>query len=113
MVKMSQKAVKPIKLNDTDLFSLIGESIAGGNYVFTKHARQRSGQRKILEITVLGILEGKTGRKRRRNKRKDRYEIGAFDWNYCVEGVDLKNERVRIIITFEVNLMPIITVMWI
>jgi hypothetical protein len=108
-----KKAVKPGKKSDSDLFNLIKESIAQGNYVFTKHAIQRSGQRAILEITALDILEGRPGSRRRRNKRKDKCETGALDWNYCIEGVDVNQKMIRVIVTFEENIMPIITVMWI
>jgi hypothetical protein len=73
----------------------------------------RVGERAILEITVLDILEGRSLSKRRRNKRKDKFEEGAYDWSYCIEGEDRNNKKIRIIVTFEDNLMPIITVMWI
>ena len=107
------RAVKPKKKSDAVLLSLIKNCIAEGNYVFTKHAKERSGQRAILEITVLDILEGKAGSKRRRNKSKDTYESGALDWSYCIEGADVNQKKIRIIVTFEDKLMPIITVMWI
>lgn len=113
MSKKAKKAVGPSKKSDTELFKLIEDAIAQSNYVFTKHAVQRAQERRILEITVLDILEGKAKCKRRRNKRKDKFEGSAQDWNYCIEGVDVNQKRIRIIVTFEKNLMPIITVMWI
>jgi hypothetical protein len=113
VAKSTKKAVKPTKKSDLALFKLIEDSIELGNYVFTKHAMDRVGERAILEITVLDILEGRSLSKRRRNKRKDKFEEGAYDWSYCIEGEDRNNKKIRIIVTFEDNLMPIITVMWI
>lgn len=111
--RSTQETVKPLKKNDESLFELITRSISDGSYVFTNHAVKRTEERMILEVTVLDILEGKAGRKRRRNKSRDKYERNAFDWNYCIEGRDFDGRAVRIILTFEGNLMPIITVMWI
>jgi len=61
----------------------------------------------------LDILEGRDGRKRRRNKSKDKFEVGREDWNYCIEGINLDNEKIRIIISFAEGQVPIITIMWI
>lgn len=107
------KSVKPMKKSDADLFKFIEGSIADAKYIFTKHAKLRSSERKILETTVLDILENKSGRKRRRNKKKDKFEMNALDWSYCIEGEDVNADKIRVIITFEKDLMPIITVMWV
>ena len=104
---------KPKKKTDYELFELIEKSIRNGDYVFLPHARKRIGERRILEPVILAILEDKTGRKRKRNKAKDSYKTGNIDWNYCIEGVDPNNQKIRIILSFTKELMPIITVMWI
>ena len=59
---------------------------------------------------MLDILEGKLGRRRRRNKQKDKFQPGYDDWNYCIEGLSLDGEKIRIIVSFLEKLMPIITV---
>ena len=84
-----------------------------GEYIFKKHSRQRLKDREITDIEVLNILEGKKGRKRHRNKEKYKYEIVGEDWNYCIEGVNHDDFKIRIIVSFEQGLLPIITVMWI
>jgi hypothetical protein len=101
---------KPEKKPDSVLFALICQHIREGSYVFLSHAKKRLKERAILDIEVLDILEAKPGKKRRRNKNKDSYEESRLDWNYCIEGVDLEGERIRIIISFDEALMPIITV---
>ena len=64
---------------------------------------------------MLNILEGKPGYERKRNKKKDSFEAHYLyenleDWRYCIEGTDIDGKKIRIIITFAHNLMPIITV---
>jgi hypothetical protein len=104
---------KPGKKSDRELFTLLDEKIGRGEYVFKRHARQRQKDRNISDLEVLDILEGKYGRRRHRNKVKDSFEEGKEDWKYCIEGVNPDKKKMRIIISFEENLIPIITVMWI
>ena len=101
---------KPDKKTDIELFKLLEEKIKSGKYIFLKHAKIRQQERQILDIEVLDILEGKKGRNRRRNHIKDQYTIGYQDWNYCIEGTDLDENSIRIIISFMNDLVPIITV---
>ncbi len=101
---------KPDKKLDKELFNLICHKIQAGHYIFLNHAKTRLEEREILDIEVLDILEGKAGRKRQRNKAKDKYAEGRQDWNYCIEGVNLDADKIRIIISFDDDLMPIITV---
>jgi hypothetical protein len=104
---------KPLKKTDKELFDLLDKSIADGNYVFNKHAKQRQKDRSISDLEVLDILEGKYKRNRHRNKAKDKYEDGFEDWNYCIEGENLDGAKIRIIVSIKDGLVPIITVMWI
>ncbi len=71
-------------------------------------------ERNILEIDVLYLLSGKKGYGRKRNKKKDVYELQSIselaqDWKYCIEGYDVDGNSLRVIITFTNDLMPIIT----
>jgi hypothetical protein len=106
---------KPNKKNDKELFALIEQKITAGQYIFVPHAKQRLNERQIIELDVINILLGKSGYKRKRNKAKDRYDADdisnpAEDWKYCIEGKDIDDKNIRIIITFDGDLMPIITV---
>ncbi len=108
-------SAKPLKKTDNTLFSLIEEKVKEGSYIFLNHARQRQQERNISDLDVLGVLEGKPGYNRCRNKSKDSYEAQypnerPEDWKYCIEGTDIDGNKIRIIITFTDNLMPIITV---
>ena len=107
--------LKPSKKADQELFTLIERKIIEKNYIFAKHAKERQQQRNISDLDVLNILKGKTGYERKRNKSKDSYESSYIhnkpqDWKYCIEGKDIDERKVRIILTFTDDLMPIITV---
>lgn len=102
---------KPIKKTDKELYTLLERVIKKGNYVFLKHAKERQLQRHISDLDVLDILAGREGRDRKRNESKDQYKDGYQDWNYCIEGHNLDKEKIRIIISFMDDLVPIITVM--
>lgn len=104
---------KPKKKKDFDLFNQLDKKIYFNEYVFKKHAKIRQNDRNISDLDILNILEGKGNRKRHRNKRKDKFQFGHQDWNYCIEGLNLENRKIRIIISFQDNLLLIITAMWI
>jgi hypothetical protein len=106
---------KPIKKSDTELYALIEEKIEYKKYIFLSHANQRIRERKVSELDVIYLLAGKKGYGRKRNKKKDTYELHpiynkAQDWKYCIEGFDIDGNSLRVIITFTEDLMPIITV---
>ncbi|MCW8409784.1 DUF4258 domain-containing protein [Legionella sp. PATHC035] len=110
------KSGKPLKKADKELFILIERKIKEKNYLFTTHAKKRGQERNISDLDVLNILEGKPGYERKRNKKKDSYDElqdlndQPQDWKYCIEGKDIDGKKVRIIISFTEDLMPIITV---
>ena len=103
------KSTKPAKKSDAMLFDLLVKKIKKWSYVFLKHAKKRLKDRNINDLSVLDILENKPGRRRKRNKSKDKYEVGHQDWNYCIEGYNLDNLKIRIIVSFIDDLMAIIT----
>ena len=109
--KTEEKMISsPKKRSDREIFDLLDEKIRAEDYFFTPHAQFQCEERGIPENEILDILEGKSGTKRKRNRKKDLYEIGREDWNYCFEGINPDNLEIRIIITFYKNLIPIITV---
>lgn len=101
---------KPNKKTDLELWNLLADKICNGNYFFLAHAKERLKDRNVTDIDVLDILEDKNNRKRRRNKSKDVYMPGYQDWNYCIEGNDLDGKKIRVIISFNEDLMLVITV---
>lgn len=102
--------MKPSKKTDAELWDLIELKIHNVEYVFLNHAKQRQIDRAVTDVDVLNILENRKGCKRKRNKQKDVYIEGHEDWNYCIEGVDLDNKKIRVIVSFDTELMLVITV---
>lgn len=103
------------KKTDKQLFELIENKIESGNVLFTSHALKRMKERNITELTIISILAKESGSTRRRNKKKDVLEDisihePAQDWKYCIEGEFLGSNTIRIIVTFNDDRMPIITV---
>ena len=74
-------------------------------------SEKRQVQRDIDDLTVINILENNGNSRRRRNKQKDKYLFGCEDWNYCIEGYDSDDRKIRVIISFDSDQMLIITVM--
>jgi hypothetical protein len=79
------------------------------------HSKQRVRERNVSELDVIYLLSGKKNYGRKRNKKKDSYEASSItdlaqDWKYCIEGFDVDGKKLRVIITFTDDLMPIITV---
>ena len=106
---------KSPKKSDAELYALIETKIQERKYIFMKHAQERQKLRHISQLDVLNILEGKRGFGRKRNKKKDSYDCDYIyekpqDWRYCIEGKDIDDKDVRIILTFTDDYMPIITV---
>lgn len=108
---MDQK--RPKKKNDYELYDLLLKKIWSNEYIFKTHAKIRQKDRGISDLDILSILEGKLNRGRCRNKGKDKFENCHQDWNYCIEGLNLEKRKIRIIISFNENLLLIITAMWI
>ncbi|SRR5579883_13411 len=100
---------KPVKKSDDELWILLNKNITKGNYVFLNHAKERLAERNIMDTEVLDILENKHNCKRVRNKFKDCYLSGYSEWNYCIEGYDIDEQKIRIIISFDEKFLLIIT----
>jgi hypothetical protein len=105
---------RPPKKSDAELFTFIEQKIREKKYIFTSHAQQRGEERNISDLDVLNILENKNGYSRTRNKQKDTYEAGCINeqpvWRYCIEGNDIDENKIRLVITFDEYNMLIVTV---
>ena len=101
-------SIKPKKKTKQELFKIIENSIDTRNYVFTEHGKLRSEQRKhVNDLQIINILKSKT---KKHEAKRDRYEKGYSDWKYHITGRTVDNEEVRIVLSFNSDLMCIITV---
>lgn len=102
--------MKPVKKNDKELYRIVEQKIVAMEYRILPHAKKRKKERDVSDLDIINILEGKRGYGRKRNKPKDKYESNREDCNYCIEGQNKDADKIRIVISFEKNIMPIVTV---
>ena len=78
--------------------------IEGGHYVDTRHVTDRQSERNITRLEILYVL-----RNGRHERRKDRYYENYQTWNYAIRGRTVDKRDLRVIVSFDVNTMLIIT----
>jgi hypothetical protein len=88
-----------------DILKIAQACIDNGNYRATFHAECRQYERDITLLDALHVIE--TGY---RVPSRDEYKEEYRAWNYAIEGVTLQDEKTRVIISFDEDLMLIITV---
>lgn len=77
-----------------------------GNYVISRHAELRQGERCFSIGDIKNIIN--TGY---HEKKKDEFKEEYADWNYAIRGKTLDNEHARVCIAFiEGNHFVVITV---
>lgn len=90
-----------------NLLLKIRECIDSDNYILTKHALERQGERAINLTETLYVL--KNGFE---DKRKTCFDEVNNKWKYAIRGKTLiENLDSRVVVAFDENLMLIITVM--
>lgn len=82
----------------------IKKLIESDNYIFTEHALNRQNERIIMPLDVLYVL--KNGR---HEEDKTSYSVKHQCWHYAITGNTTEGINLRVIITFEDELI-IITV---
>ncbi len=107
MVK-KKRALKPNKKTTEELFSAINEAMLNGDYYFTDHGDKRSKNRKkVNDLEIVKILSGID---KWHESTKDKFENNNLDWNYHIRGKNSDGDHIRIVISFDKDGMPIITV---
>ena len=102
------KAVKPIKKTTDQLMEAISKAMLSGTYYFTDHGDKRSKTRKkVNDLEIIKILKSND---KWHEAKKDKYEKGNADWNYHIRGKNINGDQIRIVISFDKDGMPIITV---
>jgi hypothetical protein len=104
----NKKSPKPNKKTTPELFSAINKAIIKGEYYFTDHGDRRSKTRKkVNDLEIIKIL---AGHDKWHESAKDKYEKYKSDWNYHIRGKNIDGDQIRIVISFDQDGMPIITV---
>lgn len=82
----------------------ISDCIESGRYLDTYHSQFRQRDRAITRSEILFVL--KNGY---HESRKDRFEARYQQWNYAVRGKTLDNKDLRVIVSFAIDGLLIIT----
>ena len=93
---------RPSKL--AALMPAVVAAIELGHYIYSNHALERQSQRKITRSEVLQALKGGY-----HEKAKDLYDDVYEAWNYAVRGKTLDRRELRIVVSFDVQGMLIVT----
>ena len=102
------KSGKPEKKLSNELFEAIAAALKSKNYYFTDHALKRSKQRKnVSEFQIIELLES---RSKYHESKKDSFDENFRNWNYSIRGKSIDAEDIRIILSFDKDLMLVITV---
>lgn len=93
---------RPPKISN--LLETIRKCLDEGRYLDTRHAFQRQAERDITRPEIQYVL--RTGFY---EKKKDRYDEQFKAWNYAIRGKTVDSRQLRVIVSFDVNNMLIIT----
>ncbi len=88
-----------------DLLNRIKDCLDRGNYIFTKHALERRGERAVSLPDVLEVL-----RNGYHEKAKDNWNELFKEWDYAVRGKTIDQEFCRKVVSFSCNELLIITI---
>lgn len=89
---------------ETNLLEKVRQAIESGDYLDVVHAQQRQQERQITRPEYEYVLQ--TGF---HEKAKDEFKPEYQTWNYAIRGKTIEQRELRVIITFEEELL-IITV---
>lgn len=100
-----RKVILVTSLKTNELLRKIKEHLQKGTYIVSAHALERQNLRLIDLEDVLHVL--KTGF---REESKDLFDVKRQAWRYAIRGRTIESINIRVIISFE-DEMVIITVM--
>jgi hypothetical protein len=78
--------------------------LAAGRYRDTFHSRTRRTQRLITRQEIAHVL-----RNGRREESKDFFEERFNAWNYAIRGLTVEERELRVVVSFDEDMMLIIT----
>jgi hypothetical protein len=100
--------LRPSKKTTVELMRAIEDAITRGEYYFTDHGEKRSrARKKVNDLEVIKILSGND---KWHEAVKDKFVRNSNDWNYHIRGINSDGDQIRIVISFDREGMPIITV---
>ncbi len=88
----------------SNLMEVVRRAVESGRYLDTTHAVQRQAERSITRPEILQVLLNGY-----HEKCKDIFDEVYCAWNYAIQGRTIDRRKLRVIISFDKNLMLIIT----
>ena len=88
-----------------DLLEKIKEAVVRGNYFESKHAVERAIERNIFANEYEYVLKNGW-----HESKKDTFDELYNTWNYAIRGKTLEKRELRVIVSFDINGLLIITV---
>lgn len=89
-----------------NLLKVIRMYATSGNFLDTRHATDRQGERLITRPEILYVL-----RHGWHEKGKDKYDGQYNAWNYAVRGMTVDSRKLRVVVSFDRDCLLIITAM--
>jgi hypothetical protein len=107
-LKKRSMAFRPTKKTTNELMKAISNAVNANEYYFTDHGDKRSkARKKVNDLEIIKIL---SGHDKWHETKRDKYVRNNNDWNYHVCGKNSDGDQIRIVISFDHDGMPIITV---
>jgi hypothetical protein len=88
-----------------NLMKIVGEKAQNGNFLILPHAASRRLQRKISVSDIVYVLKNGW-----HESKKDEFKNEYNEWNYALKGKTIDKRTLRIVISFDINMMLIVTV---
>lgn len=94
-----------MKKKKISVFSFIKNKAFVGEYIYVEHAKHRLNERSITDPEVRYVLLNGF-----HEAKKDVFNEQFATWNYSIKGKTVDCRKLRIVVTFDVDDMLIITV---
>ena len=88
------KLSRPAKIDN--VYLLIQQAVAKGEYVPVLHAKQRLDERQVTLAEVEYVIQNG-----RREPKKDEFKIEYNCWNYAIKGKTIDKRHLRIAVTLD------------
>lgn len=86
------------------LLERVREALDAGRFLDTAHTTQRRAERQITRPETLYVL-----RHGWHEKRKDVFDPRYRAWNYAIRGKTIDGRQLRVVVSFENNVLLIVT----
>lgn len=87
-----------------NLLSDVARCLTSGEYFDTFHSTTRLALRGITRADIEHVL-----RSGWHERSKDSFDVAHAEWNYAIRGVTIDDRRLRVIVSFDEEVLVIVT----